>query len=152
MTLFAVPIIAVLALISSLVIGILFWVKNSKLQRQCSDFSTKIQINDLLINETKAALDKQQLYIEKLSHDQQLKTTETDQVVKQLEHRIQAVQQQLSKNQETLQHCLDQQPEDKFYSRAYKLAAMGAGLDEIMQECELPRAEAEMLLAVYKKK
>ncbi|MGL5728458.1 MAG: DUF2802 domain-containing protein, partial [Plesiomonas sp.] len=31
-------------------------------------------------------------------------------------------------------------------SRATKLAEMGAGLDELMQECELPKAEAELLL------
>jgi predicted nucleic acid-binding Zn-ribbon protein len=50
-----------------------------------------------------------------------------------------------------LEQVQDQQPEDKLYSRAYKLAALGAGLEEIMSECELPRAEAEMLLSVYTK-
>lgn len=37
-------------------------------------------------------------------------------------------------------------PEHRLYSRATKLAEMGAGLDELMQECELPKAEAELLL------
>ncbi|MBL0710789.1 MAG: DUF2802 domain-containing protein [Colwellia sp.] len=30
-----------------------------------------------------------------------------------------------------------------------KLAKKGAELDEIVKECELPRAEVEMLLSVY---
>ncbi|MGL4979381.1 MAG: DUF2802 domain-containing protein [Plesiomonas sp.] len=37
-------------------------------------------------------------------------------------------------------------PEQRLYSRATKLAEMGAGLDELMSECELPKAEAELLL------
>ncbi|MGL5007932.1 MAG: DUF2802 domain-containing protein [Plesiomonas sp.] len=37
-------------------------------------------------------------------------------------------------------------PEQRLYSRATKLAEMGAGLDELMHECELPKAEAELLL------
>lgn len=46
----------------------------------------------------------------------------------------------------------EQQPQDKLYSRASKLAALGADVEEIMRECELPRAEVEMLLSVYNKK
>jgi len=45
-----------------------------------------------------------------------------------------------------------QQPEDKLYSRALKLAALGADLEEISQSCEIPLAEAEMLLAVHQNK
>ena len=44
-----------------------------------------------------------------------------------------------------------EQGDVKFYSRAIKLAKKGAQLDEIVNECELPRAEAEMLLSVYQR-
>jgi type II secretory pathway pseudopilin PulG len=47
---------------------------------------------------------------------------------------------------------INQQPEDKLYSRALKLAELGAGVEEISESCEIPIAEAEMLLAVHKKK
>ncbi len=45
-----------------------------------------------------------------------------------------------------------QQPEDKLYSRAFKLATLGADAEEISQTCEIPLAEAEMLLAIHQTK
>ncbi|NQZ50086.1 MAG: DUF2802 domain-containing protein [Moritella sp.] len=44
-----------------------------------------------------------------------------------------------------------QDPDSRFYTRAVKLVELGASLDEIMRECELPRAEAELLLNFHKK-
>jgi len=41
-------------------------------------------------------------------------------------------------------------PENKLYSRAVKMVELGAGIEEIMQECELPEAEAELLLSLHK--
>ena len=43
-------------------------------------------------------------------------------------------------------------PEAKIYSRAMKMVQLGAGLDEIIQECELPRAEAELLFNLHQTK
>ncbi len=40
-------------------------------------------------------------------------------------------------------------PESKIYSRAMKMVQLGADLDEIMRECELPRAEAELLYNLH---
>lgn len=54
--------------------------------------------------------------------------------------------------QTVIDQVKSQEPQDKLYSRAYKLAALGAGIEEIMTECELPKAEVEMLLSVYKPK
>lgn len=42
-----------------------------------------------------------------------------------------------------------QDPEAKLYNRAVKLLEQGAGLDEIMEACELPRAEAELLMRIH---
>lgn len=42
-------------------------------------------------------------------------------------------------------------PESRFYTRAVKLVELGANLEEIMRECELPRAEAELLLNFHRK-
>jgi hypothetical protein len=41
-------------------------------------------------------------------------------------------------------------PESKLYNRAMKMVQLGAGLEEIMLECELPRAEAELLLNLHR--
>ena len=57
--------------------------------------------------------------------------------------------QELSENQQALQYSdLD----SKMYSRAVKMVELGAQLDEVMKECELPRAEAELLLSLHQQK
>lgn len=43
------------------------------------------------------------------------------------------------------------EPESKLYSRAAKLAEKGASVEEIMTECEIPRAEAELVLSLRNK-
>lgn len=51
---------------------------------------------------------------------------------------------------EVQQEMSVQMPENKLYSRAVKMVELGAGIEEIMQECELPKAEAELLLSLHK--
>ena len=43
-------------------------------------------------------------------------------------------------------------PNAKIYSRAVKMVELGADLAEIIRECELPRAEAELLMSLHKQK
>ncbi len=43
-----------------------------------------------------------------------------------------------------------QDPERRLYSRAAKMVELGADLDEVMNECELPKAEAELLISLRK--
>ena len=43
-------------------------------------------------------------------------------------------------------------PESKIYSRAVKMVELGADLVEIIRECELPRAEAELLFNLHRQK
>ena len=73
----------------------------------------------------------------------------------QLEQQSQQLQQtvaQLSQEQRALEQKLqqlsEQDPGAKLYQRAAKLVASGASIEEIMQECDLPRAEAELLAAM----
>lgn len=42
-------------------------------------------------------------------------------------------------------------PDNRLYTKASKLVEAGATVEELMQECELPRAEAELLLSLRKK-
>lgn len=77
---------------------------------------------------------------------------ENEQVSKQLEHRIKVTQEQFNSKLQTIEQLLHQQPEDKLYSRAQKLVELGADIAEIMRECDIPRAEAEMLLSIHRKK
>ncbi len=111
---------------------------------------------DMHIQNTKLLVDELQGLNEKLHQDYEVvkdasdkATLESRQVSKQLEHRIKKLQLQMSEQQQLLAQWQDSQGQDKFYSRAFKLAEKGAGVDEIISECELPRAEVEMLLSVY---
>jgi len=44
-----------------------------------------------------------------------------------------------------------QDPDGKLYSRASKMVELGADVNELMQECDLPQAEAELLLRLQQK-
>ena len=41
-------------------------------------------------------------------------------------------------------------PDSKLYNRAMKMVQLGAPLEEVMRECELPPAEAELLYNLHK--
>lgn len=42
-------------------------------------------------------------------------------------------------------------PQGKLYSRATRMVQLGADIDEVMAECEMPRAEAELLISLHGK-
>ncbi|WP_318782614.1 DUF2802 domain-containing protein [Pseudoalteromonas aurantia] len=42
-------------------------------------------------------------------------------------------------------------PDARIYSRAVKMVELGADIEEVMRECELPRAEAELLMSLHNK-
>ncbi|WJG08387.1 DUF2802 domain-containing protein [Aliiglaciecola sp. LCG003] len=44
----------------------------------------------------------------------------------------------------------NQDPDTRLYSHATKLANGGASVEELMRECDLPRAEAELLVSIKK--
>ncbi len=69
------------------------------------------------------------------------------------------LQEQFQHLTEQLVHLKEQQqafalsdPESKIYSRAMKMVELGADLEEIIRECELPRAEAELLYNLHQQK
>lgn len=43
-----------------------------------------------------------------------------------------------------------QDPDAKLYSRAVKMVGLGADPDEIIHECELPKAEVELLIRLHR--
>jgi uncharacterized membrane protein len=60
---------------------------------------------------------------------------------------LESVTSEVSEKQEELQ-LVD--PDAKLYSRAVKMIGLGANVDEIVRECELPVAEAELLVSLHK--
>ena len=65
--------------------------------------------------------------------------------------RVEEVEGKLAQTIERQQEIQSQHhdPQSKLYSHAMKLVERGAGVDEIVQECELPRAEAELLVSLH---
>ncbi|NVK26003.1 MAG: DUF2802 domain-containing protein [Gammaproteobacteria bacterium] len=50
-----------------------------------------------------------------------------------------------------LQLIQSESKEQKLYGRAKKMIEMGADVEELINECEVPRAEAELLISLYRK-
>ncbi|MFC1234313.1 DUF2802 domain-containing protein [Vibrio sp. DW001] len=66
--------------------------------------------------------------------------------------------QKVSEQQELIQHLSERITElehvdsdSRLYSRASKMVQLGAGVDELIEECELPKAEAELMMALQNK-
>lgn len=56
---------------------------------------------------------------------------------------------EIKKLSEKLQELESADPGSRMYTKAAKLVASGASIEEVMQECELPRAEAELLMNLH---
>jgi uncharacterized membrane protein len=47
---------------------------------------------------------------------------------------------------------VEQEPQSRFYTQGTKLIAQGASLEDVMRECDMPRAEAELLFKLHQSK
>jgi ferritin-like metal-binding protein YciE len=112
----------------------------------------RIQSNDILTMQLQSTLADLSVNIEQQKSASIEQQNDNIQVSKQLEYRIKTQQQQITKQQEVFEQLQNQQPEDKLYSRAVKLAELGADIEEIMRECDIPRAEADMLMSMRQKR
>lgn len=138
---------------------VLFFVLIAFIYRQKSQFilinkalQSQIETQELLIHELQSSqkvVNNQLTRINDVFKKQQL---EDEQVSKQLEHRIKLLQEETAEQKQSLEQIKNQQPQDKLYSRAFKLVELGADIDEVVRECDIPRAEAEMLMSVHKNK
>jgi hypothetical protein len=66
--------------------------------------------------------------------------------------------QKVSEQQDIIQHLSERVTElehadadSRLYSRASKMVQLGAGLNELIEECELPKAEAELMMSLQNK-
>jgi len=50
-----------------------------------------------------------------------------------------------------LDEAKQQDPQAKLYTRAMKMVDLGAGVDELINECEIPKAEAELMIRLHRK-
>lgn len=66
--------------------------------------------------------------------------------------------QKVTEQQDVIQHLNERirelehaDTDGRLYSRASKMVQLGAGINELIEECELPKAEAELMLSLQKK-
>lgn len=143
---FVIVILLVLLLVARIVVR-----KNSFAQK-IDELQQQVNSQEIQVLELQNLLARQQSQLEINQEHCTESQIEHEQVSKQLEHRIKVAQEQFNNQFQSIEQLLHQQPEDKLYTRAQKLVELGADLAEIMRECEIPRAEAEMLLSIHQKK
>lgn len=144
--------IDVILIIAVCVLAIIFFAFIAKQKSTMANLAEKLKLQESLFNEQSQTLSYIEQELSNLSEVERAHFDETNEVTKQLEHRISTLKQHIVSMDEQLLSIQQQSSEDKFYSRALKLAKKGADVEEIVQECEIPRAEAEMLLSVHQQK
>ena len=63
--------------------------------------------------------------------------------------RVKELVQQVDKLQSAQQTLVEQEPQSRFYSKGTKLISQGASLEDVMRECDMPAAEAELLFKLH---
>ena len=63
--------------------------------------------------------------------------------------RVKELVQQVDKLQSAQQNLVEQDPQSRFYSKGAKLISQGASLEDVMHECDMPAAEAELLFSLH---
>tara|TARA_R110002060_G_scaffold65803_1_gene74785 strand:- start:221 stop:724 length:504 start_codon:yes stop_codon:yes gene_type:complete len=144
--------ISLIAFAIVMLVAMLLLALKNRFSQQIQSLQQQVQSQEIQLIELQNLLASNQSALEATQQQCNDTQLENEQVSKQLEHRIKVAQEQFSAQAETIEKLLHQQPEDKLYTRAQKLVELGADIAEIMRECEIPRAEAEMLLSIHRQK
>ena len=144
--------ISLIAFAIVMLVAMLLLALKNRFSRQIEELQQKLQNQEIQLVELQTLLADSQSQLDNNLQYCQESQRENEQVSKQLEHRIKVTQEQFNSQVEVIDKLLHQQPEDKLYTRAQKLVELGADIAEIMQECDIPKAEAEMLLAVHRQR
>lgn len=110
------------------------------LQKQLSKLKSKVEALTVLVKEG----DRQRESFKRELHELRSGTIGVGRRVIELEKR-------LLQQSERIEESTQQDPQAKLYTRAMKMVALGAGVDELIKECELPKAEAELLIRLHRK-
>ena len=119
-----------LALLLGVLALLLLWFHHARLQR-------KLQAMELLLKELLKARDSARKQLNELHTS----TLGVGQKLGQLAKEIVSVE-------ERQQEMVLQDPDGRLYSRAARMVELGADIHEVMAECEIPKAEAELLISL----
>lgn len=117
-------------------------------------FLNKSRLNSLKTEhqklEQQSTLFKQHLIqIEESLNDMRAGNLELGEKLKGVAGQVNEISEQVNEVAEQQEHLVNSEPENRLYSKASKMAAQGATVDELMQDCELPKAEAELLVSLH---
>ncbi|MGS0673854.1 DUF2802 domain-containing protein [Shewanella sp. 0m-4] len=110
------------------------------LQKQTGELRAKVDALTLLVKEG----DKQREAVKRELQELRSGTIGVGRRMLELEKK-------LTQQDEKLEESSQQDPQARLYSRAMKMVALGAGVAELIEECELPKAEAELLIRLHGK-
>ena len=133
-----------LSILTTFLVVILFVMFNK--QKQTIQALTS-QLHNL--NARQAPVEKRLSQFKEAIHEIRTGTLGLGNRIKELEGQLAELQNQqvvLSDKQVAMEH---QEASTPLYTSAAKLVASGASVEEIMQECDLPRAEAELLISLH---
>ncbi|MGJ8678735.1 DUF2802 domain-containing protein [Paraglaciecola sp.] len=65
--------------------------------------------------------------------------------------RLKQLEAQVEEVKISQQEVVEQDPQSRFYSKGVKLITQGASVADVMRECEMPLAEAELLFNLHNK-
>ena len=112
------------------------------LEEQCANHALAIE------NQQMNDVEHHQLFAQ-IEEKYQPQLVENEQVTKQLDARTKNLQSKITQLEEAIEKLKHEQPEDKLYRRALKMVELGADIEEIIAECDLPRAEAQLLFDIH---
>jgi NADPH:quinone reductase-like Zn-dependent oxidoreductase len=152
MSLLVVSIVAILALFITILSSVIIYFSLVRVTKKIEVLKIQLNSNSMLVNELINTNHLLQQELHSSEQEGKQLAIENSQVLKQLELRIKYLHEDNVKKQKIFLQWQENQSQDKFYNRAFKLVEKGASLEEIMSECELPRAEVEMLMSVHKQR
>jgi uncharacterized protein YlxW (UPF0749 family) len=108
----------------------------------------KSKLNVLEENQSKINSEQQQTFTKEL---QNAFMTFENGTTQKLNSEIKTLKLEVDKLMAQIEEISQQDPAAKMYSKAHSLVASGASVDEIMDACDLPKAEVEVLVGFQKK-
>ena len=125
------------------------------LKRQNSAILTQIEESATELAQLRKELHATKVQVQSLTQGATKQSHETSSQISALANNLEQLQNNQAQQVELMGELgnkvllLEQESEpNRLYSRAKKMVELGADIDEIVSECELSRAEAELLLAM----
>ncbi|MDP2559811.1 DUF2802 domain-containing protein [Psychrobium sp. 1_MG-2023] len=129
-----IEIIAIAALTIAAILGLVIWWVYKRTQRQVCAIKLLFKEQQRQIASFKSEL-----------HEMRCGAVGVGSRVQQVEGKLQ----QAMERQDKLVQQQSSDPQAKLYGQAMKMVELGATVEELMQQCDLPRAEAELLVSLH---